>query len=157
MSPGSAKRCQAVGTQANNSRIVDGPAPMFNVVTWITVMPTQHSARHSIDLKQLETSLTLYAFKLRKLQRVWIPLQQYAPQCVLALWLIGVCVSLVTLSYYHWLVIAPAIGLLITLEIIIEEVQIDLLLMTDEARYLLDVTRDIYHRSTHSTGAPCRP
>ncbi|WLI08608.1 MULTISPECIES: hypothetical protein [Pseudomonas] len=120
-------------------------------------MPTQHSARNPIDLKQLETSLTLYTFKLRKLQRVWIPLQKYAPQCVLALWLIGVCVSLVTLSYYHWLVIAPAICLLIIVEIIIEEVQIDLLLMTDEARYLLDITRDIYHRSTRPTGAPYRP
>ncbi|MFN3357421.1 MAG: hypothetical protein ACK418_15635 [Pseudomonas sp.] len=120
-------------------------------------MPTQHSARNTIDLKQVEASLTLYTFKLRKLQRFWIPLQQYAPQCVLALWLIGVCVSLVTLTYYHWLVIAPAICLLITVEIIIEEVQIDLLLMTDEARYLLDVTRDIYQRTARAAGARCSP
>ncbi|WP_348983802.1 hypothetical protein [Pseudomonas sp. EYE_354] len=91
------------------------------------------------------------------MQRFWIPLQQYAPQCVLALWLIGVCVSLVTLTYYHWLVIAPAICLLITVEIIIEEVQIDLLLMTDEARYLLDVTRDIYQRTARAAGARCSP
>ncbi|MBN2976967.1 hypothetical protein BFW88_09165 [Pseudomonas fluorescens] len=120
-------------------------------------MPTQHSARNPIDLKQLETSLTLYTFKLRKLQRVWIPLQKYAPQCVLALWLIGVCISLVTLWYGHWLIVAPAICLLITAEIIIEEVQIDLLLMTDEARYLLDVSRGSYHRTPRATDAPCRP
>ncbi|WP_339469903.1 hypothetical protein [Pseudomonas sp. EL_65y_Pfl1_R83] len=120
-------------------------------------MPTQPSVRNTIDLKLVEASLTLYTFKLRKLQRFWIPLQKYAPQCVLALWLIGVCVSLVTLSYYHWLVIAPAICLLITVEIIIEEIQIDLLLMTDEARYLLDVTRGLYQRTTRAAGAPCSP
>ena len=145
----------SAGTE--NSRIVACLALMFNVLTWITVMPTQHSARNAIDLKQLEASLSLYKFKLRKLQRFWIPLQKYAPQSVLALWLIGVCVSLVTLSYYHWLVIAPAICILITAEIIVEEVQIALLLMTDEVRYLRDVTRDIYQRNPYPTGAPCQP
>lgn len=120
-------------------------------------MPTLHSARNPIDFKQLEVSLALYTFKLKKLQRFWIPLQRYAPHGVLALWLVGVCISLMTQSYSHWLIAAPAICTLILLEIIIEEVQIDLLLMTDEARYRLGVTRDNHQRATRATGAPCRP
>lgn len=120
-------------------------------------MPTLHSARNPIDLKQLEASLTLYTFKLRKLQCFWIPLQKYAPSCVLALLLLGACASLITQSYYHWLLMAPAICILIILEIIIEEVHINLLLMTDEARYRLGVTHDFHQRATRTTGAPCRP
>ena len=120
-------------------------------------MPTLHSARTPVDFKELEASLALYTFKLRKLQRFWIPLQKYAPHSVLALWLIGVGLSLLTQSYYHWLITAPAICTVMALEIIIEEVQIDLLLMTEEARYLLGVTRDIYQRTTRSPGASCHP
>ncbi|CRN02186.1 hypothetical protein CUU62_27295 [Pseudomonas sp. WP001] len=120
-------------------------------------MPTMHSARNTITLKQLEASLMLYTFKLRKLQRFWIPLQRHAPSCVLALWLVGVCASLITQSYYHWLLMAPAICILITLEIIIEEVQTDLLLMTDEARYRLGISRDDDQRATRATGAPWHP
>ncbi|MBC3301947.1 hypothetical protein H0Z09_12515 [Pseudomonas sp. SWRI18] len=120
-------------------------------------MPTLHSARTPIALKQLEASLTLCTFKLKKLQRFCIPLQKYAPSCVLALWLLGVCASLITQSYYHWLLMAPAICILITLEIIIEEVQTDLLLMTDEVRYRLSISREFHQRATRDTGAPWRP
>jgi len=120
-------------------------------------MPTLHSARPLVDSKQLEASLTLYTLKLRKLQRFWIPLQKYEPHCVLALWLIGVCASLITQSYCHWLITAPAICILIAMEIVIEEVQINLLLMTEEARYLLGVARGIYPPMMRSTGGPCRP
>ncbi|AZF10323.1 MULTISPECIES: hypothetical protein [Pseudomonas] len=120
-------------------------------------MPTLHSARMPIALKQLEASLTLYTFKLKKVQRFCIPLQKYAPSCVLALWLLGVCASLITQSYYHWLLTAPTICILITLEIIIEEVQIDLLLMTDEARHRLGISRDFHQRATRDTGAPWHP
>ncbi|WP_340051536.1 hypothetical protein [Pseudomonas proteolytica] len=107
-------------------------------------MPTLHSVRSSFDFEELEASLTLYTAKLRKLQRFWIPLQKYAPHSVLALWLIGVVISLLTQSYYHWLITGPAICIAMALEIIIEEVQIDLLLKTDEARYLLGVTRETF-------------
>lgn len=110
-------------------------------------MPINYRGRNVIDLTLLEDSVRLYRAKLRKLQRFWIPLQKQAPRLVLTLWVIGVTASLFSQSYYHWLFTAPAICTLIIVEIVIEEVQIDLLLMTEEARYLLDVTRGL------STGA----
>lgn len=108
-----------------------------------------------MDFKELEASLTLYTFKLRKLQRLWIPLQKYASHSVLVLWLIGVGISLLSQSYFHWLITGPTICIVMALEIIIEEVQIDLLLMTEEARYLLGVTRDIHQRTTYYPGTSC--
>ncbi|MCE6976946.1 hypothetical protein EI534_05845 [Pseudomonas frederiksbergensis] len=125
-------------------------------------MPINTRDRNLIDLALLEESVTLYSAKLRRLQRFWIPLQKRAPRLVLSLWIIGVTASLFTQSYYHWLFTAPAICLLIVLEIVIEEVQIDLLLMTEETRYLLDVTRRIYFGTLSShpptlrkPGGPC--
>jgi len=97
-------------------------------------------------------------------QRFWIPLQKQAPRLVLSLWILGVIASLFSQSYYHWLFTAPAICLLIILEIVIEEVQIDLLLMTEETRYLLDVTHGLYTgtlrslpRSLRKPGGSCPP
>lgn len=107
-------------------------------------MPINARGRDGIDLTQLEDSIRFYGARLRKLQRFWIPLQKQAPRLVLALWTIGVCGSLFTQCYFHWLFIAPAICTLIVVEILIEEVQIDLLLMTEEARYLLDISRGLY-------------
>lgn len=120
--------------------------------------------RTMLDLTQLEDSIKRCSAKLRKLQRFWIPLQKHAPRLVLSLWIIGVVASLFTQCYYHWLLLAPAICILIILEMVIEEVQTDLLLMTAETRYLLDITRGLYAgtsmpqpRTLRTPGAPCRP
>lgn len=104
-------------------------------------MPINHLDRNLIESALLEDSVKFYSAKLTKLQRFWIPLQKQAPCLVLAMWVISVIASMFTQSYYHWVVMAPAILMLIVLEVFIEEVQIDLLLMTDETRYLLYLTR----------------
>ncbi|SDT28480.1 hypothetical protein NLK61_01465 [Pseudomonas fuscovaginae UPB0736] len=114
-------------------------------------MPINYRDQNFVDLVLLEESVTLYKDKLRRLQRFWIPLQERTPHLVLSLWIIGVTASLFTQSYYHWLFTAPLICLLIIIEIIIEEVQIDLLVMTEETRYLLDVTRNLYLGTLNST------
>ncbi|CAI2797299.1 MULTISPECIES: hypothetical protein [Pseudomonas fluorescens group] len=120
--------------------------------------------RNRIDVTLLEDSVRLYSAKLRKLQRFWIPLQKQAPRLVLSLWVLGVIASLFSQSYYHWLFTAPAICMLIILEIVIDEVQIDLLLVTEETRYLLDVTHGLYTgtlsshpRTLRKPGGPCPP
>lgn len=127
-------------------------------------MPINYRDRNLIDVALLEDSVRLYSAKLKRLQRFWIPLQKQAPRLVLSLWILGVIASLCSQSYYHWLFTAPAICLLIILEIVIEEVQIDLLLMTEETRYLLDVTHGLYTRTLSSQprtlrkpGGPCPP
>lgn len=108
--------------------------------------------RNALDLTQLEDSIKRCSAKLRKLQRFWIPLQKHAPRLVLSLWIIGVVASLFTQCYYHWLFMAPAICVLIVLEMVIEEVQTDLLLMTAETRYLIDLARGLY--AGQAAGAP---
>ena len=125
-------------------------------------MPLNPRSRNLIDLAQLEDSVRLYSARLRKLQRFWIPLQKQAPRLVMVLWVLGVTASLFTQSYAHWMFTAPAICLLIVLEIVIEEMQIDLLLMSEETRYLLDITRGLYTDSFRPptalhTGASCPP
>ena len=120
--------------------------------------------RNRIDVTLLEDSVRLYSARLRKLQRFWIPLQKQAPRLVSSLWVLGVIASLFSQSYYHWLFTAPAICMLIILEIVIDEVQIDLLLVTEETRYLLDVTHGLYTgtlsshpRTLRKPGGPCPP
>jgi hypothetical protein len=127
-------------------------------------MSTHYRDRNTTDSALLEESVRFYSAKLRKLQRFWIPLQKQAPRLVLLLWVVGVSASLFTQSYSHWVITAPAICLLIILEIVIEEVQTDLLLMTEETRYLLDVTRSLYistlsspPRPMRKPGNPCLP
>ncbi|OPA89803.1 hypothetical protein BFW87_22315 [Pseudomonas fluorescens] len=104
------------------------------------------------DLAQLEASLKLQTARLKRLQRVWVPLQQRAPKCVLMLWIVGVCASLATQCYAHWLVTAPLIGGLIVAEIIIDERQMTLALRADQARDLLREARSpqIQHSPTYS-------
>ncbi|NVZ69555.1 hypothetical protein [Pseudomonas costantinii] len=105
------------------------------------------TARHSqanAYLSTLEDALRLHTLRLKKLQRFWIPLQQRAPKWVLALWIIGVCVSLAIQCYCHWLVTAPLICGLIVVEIIVDETQMTLLLRADQARDLLREARDSY-------------
>lgn len=91
----------------------------------------------SNEVARLEASLRLHKRRLKKLQRAWVPLQQCAPKWVLVLWIVGVCVSLGTQCYGHWLVTAPMICVLIVAEIIVEERQMTLLLRADHARDLL--------------------
>lgn len=93
-------------------------------------------------LASLEDALRLHTVRLKKLQRFWVPLQQRAPKWVLALWVLGVCVSVVTQCYCHWLVTAPLICGLIVAEIIIDERQMTLLLRADAARDLLRQARE---------------
>lgn len=93
------------------------------------------------DLSHLEASLKLHTARLKRLQRYWVPLQQRAPKCVLVLWIVGVCVSLATQCYSHWLVTAPLIGGLIVAEIIIDERQMTLSLRADHARDVLREAR----------------
>lgn len=120
--------------------------------------------RSLIDLTLLEDSVRLHSARLRKLERFWTPLQKQAPLLVLSLWIPGVVASLFSQSYYHWLFTAPAICLLIMLEIVIEELQIDVSSMTEETRYLLDVTHVLYTgalsshpRTLRKPGSPCLP
>ncbi|ANF85623.1 hypothetical protein A7J50_2214 [Pseudomonas antarctica] len=91
----------------------------------------------SNDLARLEASLRLHTLRLKKLQRVWVPLQQCAPKWVMVLWIVGLCVTLGTQCYCHWLVTAPMICVLIVVEIIVEERQMTLILRADHARDLL--------------------
>ncbi|ROM49050.1 hypothetical protein BK648_12720 [Pseudomonas poae] len=122
-----------------------------------------HSGDRSLlDVARLEQTVALYRARLKRLQRFWIPLQQRTPHLVLSLWIIGVITSLFSQSYYHWLFMAPLIGLLIILEIVIEEVQTDLLLVTAKTRYALDLTRGLYAETLHphppllhKPGGPC--
>ncbi|WP_457374641.1 hypothetical protein [Pseudomonas tolaasii] len=93
------------------------------------------------DLPRLEASLKLHTARLKRLQQFWVPLQQRAPKWVLVLWTVGVCVSLATQSYCHWLVTAPLIGGLILAEIIIDERQMTLALRADRARDALREAR----------------
>lgn len=93
------------------------------------------------DLPRLEASLKLHRARLKKLQQYWVPLQQRAPKWVLALWIVGVFVSLAAQCYAHWLVIAPLIGGLILAEIIIDERQMTLSLRADRARDALREAR----------------
>ena len=100
----------------------------------------QHFA--SAYLSTLEAALRLHTVRLRKLQRFWVPLQQRAPKWVLALWVVGVCVSVATQCYGHWLVTAPMICGLIVAEIIIDERHMTLLLRADSTRDLLREARE---------------
>ncbi|MGR3890046.1 hypothetical protein [Pseudomonas sp. 1152_12] len=93
-------------------------------------------------LSTLEDALRLHTLRLKKLQRFWIPLQQRAPKWVLALWVLGVCMSVATQCYCHWLVTAPMICGLIVAEIIIDERQMTLLLRADATRDLLREARE---------------
>lgn len=96
------------------------------------------------DVSRLEASLRLHTARLKKLQRFWVPLQRCAPKWVLALWIVGVFVSLTTQCYGHWLVTAPMICTLIVVEIIVDERQVTLLLRADRVRNLLREARTRY-------------
>lgn len=98
----------------------------------------------SNDISRLEASLRLYTARLKRLQRFWVPLQRRAPKWVLALWIVGVFVSLTTQCYEHWLVTAPMICALIVAEIIVDERQMTLLLRVDRVRGLLREARNRY-------------
>ncbi|WP_448651980.1 hypothetical protein ACSHWC_30145 [Pseudomonas fluorescens] len=105
-------------------------------------MSTAHHAFANADLSTLEDALRLHTVRLKKLQRFWIPLQQRAPKWVLVLWVVGVCVSVATQCYCHWLVTAPMICGLIVAEIIIDETHMTLLLRADATRDLLREARE---------------
>ena len=98
----------------------------------------------SPSLSLLEESLRLHTARLKRLQRFWVPLQQHAPKWVLALWIIGVFVSLSTQCWCHWFVTAPLICALIVAEIVIDEAQMTLLLRTDAVRDSLRAARGNY-------------
>ena len=93
------------------------------------------------SLSPLEESLKLHTARLNRLQRYWVPLQQRAPKWVLALWIIGVAVSLATQCWCHWSVPAPLTCALSIAEIVIDEAQMTLLLRTDAVRDLLNTAR----------------
>lgn len=113
--------------------------------------------RNLIDMRLLEDKLLRYSAKRTKLQRFWVPLQRLAPRLVLSLWALGGIASLFSQSYYPWIFTAPAICLLIVLEVLIEEVQIDLFLKMEETRYLLDVSRDLYSEDWRDRPGISRP
>ncbi|AMN80131.1 MULTISPECIES: hypothetical protein [Pseudomonas] len=100
----------------------------------------------SPSLSLLEESLRQHTARLKRLQRFWVPLQQRAPKWVLALWIIGVFVSLATQCWCHWFVTAPLICVLIVAEIVIDEAQMTLQLRTDAVRDSL--------RAIMATGKP---
>ncbi|QXI26611.1 hypothetical protein [Pseudomonas vanderleydeniana] len=82
-----------------------------------------------------------YSQKLKRLQKFWGPFQWVAPLLALALCIVGVILSLATRSYAHWLFFVPAICLLMITEMVVEEVQTRLQLITDEHRDLLGATQ----------------
>ncbi len=95
-------------------------------------------------LSKLEDSLRLHTTRLKKWQRLCVPLQQRAPKWVLGLWILGVFFSLITEFYAHWMVTAPLILALIVAEIVIDERQMTLSLQADKLRDLLRTARQRY-------------
>lgn len=91
------------------------------------------------ELARLEASLKRHTARLRQLQRLWGPLQRRAPKWVLALWVLGVSISLATQCYAHWWVTAPLICTLIVAEMIVDEWQMSLRLRVDQMRDLLRI------------------
>lgn len=91
----------------------------------------------SVDLEEVEESLLLFVAKLNKNHQQWISIQYCIPYVVLVLCVVSVIATLLTRSYVCWVFTSPAICVLMVLEVIIDEVLFDLLLVADEARYLL--------------------
>lgn len=113
-------------------------------------MPTTPKVRHTNHLTLLEESLHRYSRQLKTLERLWGPLQKYASCCALLLCIIGVVTSLFNQTYYHWLITAPAIGILMLLDIVIDDLQIALSSMTDEVHHVLDVSRTVQTGTVNS-------
>ncbi|MFQ6590964.1 MULTISPECIES: hypothetical protein [Pseudomonas] len=95
----------------------------------------------TIDLKALENSANLYDYKLKKLNKIWIPLQFHIPYMLIGLLILGTITTLFTKNFWIWAIIAPTVLTFIILDAAIQELSIDLSLIRDEARYLLYAAR----------------
>ena len=115
-------------------------------------MPLTPNRPQLMQLSLLEESQQRYSAQLKKLECLWGPLQKYASSCALLLCVIGVIASLLSQTYYHWLITAPIMCILMTLDFVIEDVQRALTSMSDEVHYVLDVSRTV-----HTTAVPPNP